>query len=267
LLITIWVTVNKITNILKNSSSDISISADRIAAVVSAEEKSIDRQAAVVDKTDRLMTGLKDLTQQSTITAELSVDRVELIIKLLKKANEATRRNLLGMSSLQEKMNSMSTHLNSLDKQTVKIAKVAVPVAPVVLANTGSNRQSSFNSLVEFGDPNTHDIAKLCNNLQSSIAAMTLVANDSAKILEIEVNSTQQGHTDLHQAISTIDFLSLNNQQVLTTSKQYMSTVAQVTTLINQLNTGAQDTASSIAQIKLSASQLGKTTEALQTKI
>jgi hypothetical protein len=46
-----------------------------------------------------------------------------------------------------------------------------------------------------------------------------------------------------------------------------MNAVSQVTALIDLLNTGAQDTASSVSQIKLSASQLGKTTEALQTKI
>jgi methyl-accepting chemotaxis protein len=264
LLIIIWITVNKITNILKTSSNDISTSFDRISSVVTAEEKSIDRQALTVSKTNQLMNGLKDLTQQSTVTAEMSVDRVNQILELLNKANETTRRNSLGMSSLQEKITSISNHIDSLGKQTTKIAKAAIPAA---LVSAGTNRQSSLNNSVDRGEDNTQDINKLFNNLQSSIAVMTMVTNDSAKILEIEVASTQQNTIDLHQAISTIDFLSLNNQQILTTAKQYMSAVSQVTTLIDQLNTGAQDTANTISQIKLSASQLGKTTEALQTKI
>jgi methyl-accepting chemotaxis protein len=263
LLITIWITVNKITNILKNSTSDISTSFDRIYAIVKEEEQSIERQTLTVGRANKLMNGLQDLTQQSTIRAEMSVDRVDLMLELLKKANETNRRNSLGMSSLQEKITSISNHINSLQKQTVKIAKAAIPTSPAVLVNAGIDHQSRHDNAVDSGE----DINKLFNNLQSSIAVMTMVTNDSAKIVEIEVASTQQNATDLHQAISTIDFLALNNQQIITTAKKYTSSVSQITKLINQLNTDAQDTASSISQIKLSACQLGETTEVLQTKI
>jgi methyl-accepting chemotaxis protein len=263
LLITIWITVNKITNILKNSTSDISTSFDRIYAIVKEEEQSIERQTLTVGRANKLMNGLQDLTQQSTIRAEMSVDRVDLMLELLKKANETNRRNSLGMSSLQEKITSISNHIDSLQKQTVKIAKAAIPTSSAVLVNAGIDHQSRHDNAVDSGE----DINKLFNNLQSSIAVMTMVTNDSAKIVEIEVASTQQNATDLHQAISTIDFLALNNQQIITTAKKYTSSVSQITKLINQLNTDAQDTASSISQIKLSACQLGETTEVLQTKI
>jgi methyl-accepting chemotaxis protein len=267
LLITIWTTVSKITNTLKISTSDISTSFDQIYSVVKKEEQSIQQQALTIDTTNILMKGLQDLTQQSTVTAKISVDRVDQMIELLKKATETTRQNSLGMSSLQEKITSISNHLDSLEKQTIKIAKAAIPAAPAVLVNAGIGRQSHPDNLVERGENSTQDINKLFNNLQSSIAVITMVTKDSARILEIEVGSTQQNATDLHQAISTIDFLALNSQQMITTAKQYTSAVAQVTTLIALLNTGAQDTATSISQIKLSASQLGKTTEALHTKI
>jgi methyl-accepting chemotaxis protein len=264
LLITIWTTVNKITNILKKSTSDISTSFEQIYAIVREEEKSIERQTLTVGKANKLMNGLQDLTQQSTITAEMSVDRVDQMLELLKKANETNRRNSIGMSSLQEKITSISNHIDSLEKQTIKIAKAVIPASPAeVLVNTGTDRQSRHDNLVDRNE----DTNKLFNNLQSSIAVMTMVTNDSAKILEIEVASTQQNATDLHQAISTIDFLALNNQHIITTTKKYTSAVSQITTLINQLNTDAQATASSISQVKLSACQLGETTEVLQTKI
>jgi methyl-accepting chemotaxis protein len=264
LLITIWTTVNKITNILKKSTSDISTSFEQIYAIVREEEKSIERQTLTVGKANKLMNGLQDLTQQSTITAEMSVDRVDQMLELLKKANETNRRNSIGMSSLQEKITSISNHIDSLEKQTIKIAKAVIPASPAaVLVNTGTDSQSRHDNLVDRNE----DTNKLFNNLQSSIAVMTMVTNDSAKILEIEVASTQQNATDLHQAISTIDFLALNNQHIITTTKKYTSAVSQITTLINQLNTDAQATASSISQVKLSACQLGETTEVLQTKI
>ena len=266
LLITIWMTVNKITNILKNSTSNISTSFDQIYLVIKKEEQSIERQTLAIDKTNKLMNGLQDLTRQSTVTAEISVDRVDKMLELLKKADETTRRNSQGMSNLQEKITSISDYINSLEKQIIKIAKTAIP-APSVLVNAGIDRPAHRNGSVNHGEDSTQEMSKLLNNLKSSIAVMALVTSDSTNILEIEVGSTQQNAIDLHQAISTIDFLALNNQQIITTAKQYMSAVSQVTTLINQLNTDAQDTASSISQIKISACQLGKTTEVLQTKI
>lgn len=267
LLATIWITVNRITRILEKSTSDISNSSDRISSVIGEQEKSIDRQALTISKTHKLMNGLKDLTQQSTATGEMSVDRVKQIIELLKKVDENICRNSIGISSLQEKINTISSHINSFDKQTMKIAKIAIPPAQSVLVNMGGNRQYNPNNLVDHLETNTQDINKLLNNLQSSIAAMMMVTNDSATIVAVEAASAQQNTIDLHQAIATINFLSLNNQQILTTSKQYMNAVSQVTALIDLLNTDAQDTASGVSQIKLSASQLGKTTEALQTKI
>ena len=221
----------------------------------------------LIKKQNKLVEGL--INGDSTLglpTAEISVDRVDQMLELLKQANETTRRNSLGISSLQEKIMSISNHIDSLEKQTIKIAKAAIP-ASSRLVNTGIDRQSRHDNSVNRGKDIPQDIKKLFNNLQSSIAVMKIVTTDSANILEIEVASTQKNAADLDQAISTIDFLYLNNQQIITTSKQYTSAVSQVTILIDHLNTGAQDTASSISQIKLSASQLGKTTDALQTKI
>jgi methyl-accepting chemotaxis protein len=267
LLITIWITVNKITSILENSTSNIATSYNQISSVVGEQEKSINQQALTMTKTTKLIGGLKDLSQQSNVTAEMSIDRVNQIVEIIKKANETAKRNSAGMYSLQEKINTISTHIDLLEKQAVKIAKVAIAPERSIEFNTSTNRQVGITNTVARNNINTETITKLFNNLQSSIAAMTVVTNDSAKIIEVEVTSAQQNTSDLRQAMNTIDYLSLNSQQVFTTSKQYTSAIQQVMTLMDLLNVDVQDTTKSISQIRLSSSQLGETTAALKTKI
>lgn len=62
LLIKIWMTVNQITNIFKQSTNDITQSSEQINLVVVEQEKCINQQALSVGKTTQLMSGLKELT-------------------------------------------------------------------------------------------------------------------------------------------------------------------------------------------------------------
>ncbi len=267
LLAAIWMTVNKITKILETSANEISSSSHQIATIVVAQEKSIVQQAMVVNNTTQIVGGLQDLSKESIVTAEMSVDRVNLAAESLKKLNAATRKHATDMSSLREKIATISSHLALLDKQAVKISKAAIPSAKSVMVSTTNNRQLDRKNLTDTDRANFAEISKLLTNLQSSVAAMTIVTDDSAKMLEMEVNSSQQSTTNLAQIVATIDYLSLNNQQVFTTSKQYNRELQQAITLMNQLNIAAQDTANSVSQIGVSAKQLGETTERLQLKI
>ncbi len=267
LLVIIWMTVNKTSKILADSTDEISTAADRIAQLVKTQEKSISHQAIAVNTTTQIMGGLQDLSKQSIVTVELSVERIDLTTDLLKKLNATTQKQAVDMASLLEKIATIYTHIDLLDKQTKKIAKTAIPSARSGLITAKIDRQSGRQMTIDNSNVNTAEIDKLVTNLQSSIAAMTMVANDSTKILEIDLDAANQANLDIDRAIATIDYLVLNNKQVFTTANQYHSAIKQVMTLMTQLNVGAQETATSIAQVGESARQLGGTTAALQTKI
>jgi methyl-accepting chemotaxis protein len=266
LLTTIWITVNKITTILENSTNDISSSADRIASVVVEQEQSIKQQALAVSKTTQIIGGLKEFAKQSTVTAEISVGRINQTISLVEKLNQSTRQNVGCVSSLMKKLATISTHINLLEKQTTKLSRIAIPEHKI-LGNVSINRQSIATGTIEKPNHTNHEIATLLANLQSSIAAMMMVTDDSMKILGIEIASSQESSSDLMKVIATIDYLALNNQQIFTTTKQHLSAIQQVSVLVDGLNVGAQKTSNSIAQVGVSAKQLTQSTQALETKI
>ncbi|PSB58174.1 hypothetical protein [Chamaesiphon polymorphus] len=214
------------------------------------------------------MSGLKELVQESSNTSEISGERVKKIIELINKSNQAARKNSIGASNLQEKIQTINTHIEMLEKQVSKIAKIATSAEQSVLANGMVTQKSSLTSTSNNRTNKTESIGTLLDNLQSSIAVMKMVTNDSMNLLNIEFNPSQEKIiADLDRVLATLDYLSLSNQQTFTISNQCMSAVKQVMMLMEGLNVGAQDTASSISQIALSARQLGENTAVLQTKI
>jgi methyl-accepting chemotaxis protein len=263
----IWMTVDRITNILENSTNDITKSSLQITKVVVEQEASVARQSLAASKTTYLMGTLQKIVIQSNETVEASVDRVELAVELLGRLNATTQQNFGEMSRLLQKMQTLSTHIDILDKQTVKIAKMAISPDVSMYVNSTNSRQSSQKNTLDREDRNKAEMNKLFANLQSSIAAMALVNHDSTKILETEVNAAKQTTDNLTKLIHIVDFLSTNNPRSATSSKQYTTAVAQVMTLMEGLNLGAQETEHSITQLGLSARYLGEVTDALQAKI
>ncbi len=266
LLVIIWMTVDRITHILENSTNDITKSSLQITKVVVEQEASVARQSLAASKTTHLMGTLQTIVTKSNETVEISVDRVEQAVTVLGRLNAVTQQNFTEMSRLLQKMQTLSTHIDILDKQTVKIAKMAISPEISMLVNSTQERQSYRKTAID-RDDRKEEINKLFVNLQSSIAAMALVNNDSTKIIEIEVNAAKETTANLTKLTNIVDYLSIDNKQVSSAAKQYTTAVTQVMTLMEGLNFGAQETEHSIAQLGLSARHLGEVTDALQAKI
>jgi methyl-accepting chemotaxis protein len=162
LLIIIWITVNKIVKILSNSTDNITISAVRIAGVVFAQGKSIDMQANAVNKTTQVVQGLQEFTEQSTITAQTSIDLVNRTLELVKQVDSSVRKNSLEMSIFQAKLTTLADRIDRLKDQNTKIVELVVQEQA-----TTNIRQIT---VAQIADPRTAKIQQLAANLQLSFA-------------------------------------------------------------------------------------------------
>jgi methyl-accepting chemotaxis protein len=259
LLIIIWMTVNKIVKILSNSTDNITISADRIAGVVFAQGKSIDMQANAVNKTTQIVRGLQEFTEQSTITAQTSIDLVERTIELVKQVDRSARKNSLEISIFQLKLTTLVDRIDRLKDQNTKIVELVVQEQA-----TTNSRQIT---VAQIADPRTAKIQQLAANLQLSIADIFTLLDESLKSISSEVDSTKQTTINLRKTIENMNSLSLNDRQIWVAAKQNASAVKTITISIEQLNAGARETATSIAEVGLNATELSETTQALKMKI
>jgi methyl-accepting chemotaxis protein len=268
LLIIIWMTVNKIVKILNNSTDNITISADRIAEVVFAQGKSIDMQAIAANKTTQFVQGLQEFTEQSTITAQTSIDLIDRTIELVKQVDNSVRKNSLEISIFQSKITTLvdsarrrlRQRIDRLKEQNNKIVELAVQEK----VTTTSSRQMT---VAHMADPQTAKIQQLATTLQLSIVDIFTLSDESLKSISSEVESTKQTTINLRRTIENMNSLSLNDRQIWVAAKQNAIAVKNITLSIEQLNTGARETATSIAAVGLSASGLSETTQALKMKI
>jgi methyl-accepting chemotaxis protein len=259
LLIIIWTTVNKIVKILNNSTDNITVSADRIARVVFAEGKFIETQAIEVKKTTNIVQGLQKFTEQSTMTAQTSIDLVDRTIELVKQVDTSVRKNSLEISIFQSKLTTLVDRLNRLKDQNTKIIEIVV--------EKQASSDSRHNTVAYFADPRTTKIQQLAANLQLSIVDICALSDESLKSISSEVEATKQTTTNLRTTIENMNSLSLNDRQIWVAAKQNANAVKNITVSIEQLNAGARETATSIAQVGLSATELSETTQALKMKI
>ncbi len=258
LLIIIWLTVNKIIKILNNSTNNITISADRIAAVVIKQGESIDRQAIAVSKTNQVVQGLQNFTEQSTLTAQTSIDLVDRTLELVKQVDNSVRKNSLEISISQSKLTTLVDRINRLKDQNTKIIEMLVPEQLTTI---------NCQTVPHIADPKTTKIQQLAANIQLLIVDICTLSDENLKSISSEVVATKKTTTNLRTTIENMNSLSLNDRQIWVAAKQNASAVKNITISIEQLNTGARESAMSIAQVGLSATELSETTQALKMKI
>jgi methyl-accepting chemotaxis protein len=262
LLIIIWVTVDRIITILQRSTDDITISADRIGTVVSLQGKSIDIQAVAIGKTNRFIQGLQDFTQQSTTTAQTSIDLVDRTSELIKKIDSSASQKLTQMSNIQNQLAAIVERIDRLKEQNAKL---------ITMANQQQITTNTYKSNIAYiVDPNminTKHFGQLAGNLGATIESIALLADDSLKSVSSEIEIAKQNTVDITKTIATINHLSLNNRQISAAATQNMNSIKQVTIEIDLLNVGSKETAKSIAQIALSANELATTSKSLKMRI
>jgi hypothetical protein len=169
------------------------------------------------------------------------------------------RKILLGMSIYQSKITTLVDRIDRLKDQNTKIVELLVTEQA-----TANSRQIT---VTHMADPKTAKIQQLAANLQLSIADIFTLSDESIKSISLEVESTKQTTINLRKTIENMNSLSLNDRQIWVAVKQNASAVKNITLSIEQLNAGARETATSIAAVGLSASELSETTQALKMKI
>jgi hypothetical protein len=201
---------------------------------------------------------LQEFTEQSTITAQTSIDLVDRTLELLKQVDSSVRKNSLEISISQSKINTLVDRVNRLKEQNTKIIELVVQEKV-----TTNGRQT----VAHIADPRTAKIQQLAATLQLSIADICTLSDESLKSILSEVDSSKQTTINLRKTIENMNSLSLNDRQIWVAAKQNASAVKNITISIEQLNAGARETAISIAAVGLSATELSETTQALKMKI
>jgi methyl-accepting chemotaxis protein len=254
----IWLTVDRVKNILERSTGEINNSFEEISSVVNKEEISIEQQAIAVHQVHQAIGVVTHVAIESQSTSQNSVKNLHQMLEILAKTKDSLDRESADLQDLKYKLNTVRDYLISLEKQ---IEKVAIERTEDRLVGSVTGTRLSADRLT------TTETTAAIDNLRSSLVAMTMVAKDSQALLDVQCHLTTATIADLTQAIAIHDRLLLTNENFLSISDKSSYNFADLSEIMNRINIGAQETAKSILQIKLKALDLGRSTTTLRTKI
>lgn len=282
-LIGAWI-VAKASKIMDQAAGNIVSSASEIAASVEQQERTSSQQAASVSETSTTMDELGASSRQSAEQAEAASAGAQQALTLTEGGILAVDRSLEGMTELREKVDAIADQILRLSEQTSQIGSISGLVSD--LAN--QTNMLALNAAVEAVRAGEHgkgfgvvsgEIRKLADqskrsagkinalvaDIQTAINSTVMVTDEGTKKVEEGVKIAEETADAFAGVADAINNVVLNSQQISLNVKQQAVAIQQVVSAMNSLNTGAQENANGIGQIKAGTHQLNES--ALQLKM
>ena len=280
-----WI-VMKASRIMNQAAGDIASSASEIAASVEQQERTSSQQAASVSETTTTMDELGASSRQSAEQAEAAAAGAQQALALAEGGTQAVERSLEGMTTLREKVEAIADQILRLSEQTSQIGGISGLVsdlanqtnmlalnAAVEAVRAGEHGKGfavvsgEIRKLADQSKKSAEKINALVADIQTAINSTVMVTDEGTKTVEEGVKIAEETSDAFAGVADAVNNVVLNSQQISLNVKQQAVAIQQVVSAMNSLNTGAQETANGISQIKIGTHQLNESALVLKTAI
>ncbi|MBD1916164.1 methyl-accepting chemotaxis protein [Phormidium sp. FACHB-322] len=274
----------KASRIMNQAAGNIVTSASEIATSVEQQERSSSQQAASVSETSTTMDELGASSRQSAEQAEAAAAGAQQVLALAEGGTRAVERSLDGMGDLREKVDAIADQILRLSAQTNQIGGISSLVsdlanqtnmlalnAAVEAVRAGEHGKGfavvsgEIRKLADQSKKSAEKINALVADIQTAINSTVMVTDEGTKTVEEGVKIAEETADAFAGVAEAVNNVVLNSQQISLNVKQQAVAIQQVVSAMNSLNTGAQETAHGITQIKVGTHQLNES--ALQLKV
>ena len=280
-----WI-ITKTAKMMNQAAGDIASSASEIAASVEQQERTSSQQAASVSETTTTMDELGASSRQSSEQAEAAAAGAQQALKLAEGGARAVERSLDGMTTLREKVEAIADQILRLSEQTSQIGGISGLVsdlanqtnmlalnAAVEAVRAGEHGKGfavvsgEIRKLADQSKKSAEKINALVADIQTAINSTVMVTDEGTKTVEEGVKTAEETSDAFAGVADAVNNVVLNSQQISLNVKQQAVAIQQVVSAMNSLNTGAQETANGISQIKIGTHQLNESALLLKTAI
>jgi len=220
------------------------------------------------------------------------------VLHLAREGHKVVTETLEGISVLQEKVEEISRQISHLSQQVTQITSITNMVQDIanqtnILALNASVEAARAGQQGRGFAVVATEIRKLADQSKGSAEKINLLVLDIQNVIMTTVRATEEGKKNADQGIklsrrtagafngvveaietivlknqeSTIAAINdavVTNQQIALTAGQQAIAVTQVVAAMNNINTGAQQTAAGISQTKIGISKLNEAAQHLQ---
>ncbi|MGB3311891.1 MAG: methyl-accepting chemotaxis protein [Nodosilinea sp.] len=285
ILIGTWI-VLKASRMMNQAAGDIASSASEIAASVEQQERTSSQQAASVNETSTTMDELGASSRQSSEQAEAAAAGAQQALTLAEGGTRAVERSLDGMTALREKVDAIADQILRLSEQTSQIGGISGLVsdlanqtnmlalnAAVEAVRAGEHGKGfavvsgEIRKLADQSKKSAEKINALVADIQTAINSTVMVTDEGTKKVEEGVKIAEETADAFAGVADAVNNVVLNSQQISLNVKQQAVAIQQVVSAMNSLNTGAQENANGISQIKVGTHQLNESALLLKVAI
>ena len=275
-----------ITNSISQSVTEVANSTAEIAASITEQEKVISQQGDSVKQTTMTMEELGTSSLQSAEQALATAAGAQKALELSMAGNDTVQSAVKGITILKENVLAIAERIMQLTEQTAQISTVSELVADIanqtnilalnatVEAARAGEQGKGFSvvaqevrKLADQSKKSAEKINALIRDIQSSMNHAVMVTDEGTKTGSESIrltHSTAEAFQDIAHAIQTI---SANAQQIALSCKKQAVGVQQGVSAMNAVNLGAQETTSSIGQIKAAIQRLSNSAALLKEQI
>lgn len=236
-----WAIATRISETLKDTATTIASSSTEIAATSEQQERVAKQQATAVHQTTTTMDELAASSRESADRAESTTAQVEQIACQIQHLSE---------------------QVNQIDKIANLVSDIANQTNMLAL-NAAVEAVRAGDSGKGFGVV-ASEIRKLADRSKQSADKISTLVVDIENATNSAVVVSKDGTRNIESMVAAVNHIAVNAQQISLSAKQQALATQQVVDAMNSLNRTAQETASGIAQTKVSIQQLN--TVALKLK-
>ncbi len=286
ILVVVFFVVRNITANLSQFTSNIASSSSQIASTVDEQERTMNIQASSVSQTTTTMDELGSSSLRVAEQAEASESGAHQVLNLAAQGTQSVEQAINGINTLKEQVNDIAKQILRLREQTGQIVNISQLVENIA----NKTNMLALNASVEAvraGEQGkcfsvlAREIRKLADESKQSAEKINTLANEIKSSMNSTVMVTDQGTKRAIESISLVENMAnaftgvkeainnvvVNSQQISLSVKQQAVSVQQVISVMNEINLGAQETASGITQIKTATEELKGASLTLQEAV
>lgn len=264
----------------------VTTSSGNIATSVFEQERIILQQSASVNQTSTTIDEVGTSALQSAEQAETSANRAKQALTLAQEGSTTVGLTIEGISQLRDQVMAIAYQTTHLSEQTIQISTISDLVAElanqtnmlalnaeVEAVRAGDQGKgfavvaSEIRKLADQSRNSADQINFLVNQVQAAINSAVMVTDEGTKKATEGIKLTQETGDVFASITDAVNKVFINNQQIFFTATQQAVAVQQIVSAVNDINSGAKETAIGITMLKNASIDLNKIVQNLKNLV
>ncbi|MFP4222009.1 MAG: methyl-accepting chemotaxis protein [Phormidium sp.] len=274
--------IQRITDVVRTVVS----ASSEMAATVEQQERSLSQQAASISESTAMMEQLSRSAQRSAEQAQSAQDQAQHVLQLAKDGEVVVDRTLERTTELQQRVAGLVEQMDNLNEQTRRIGTISslvsdlanqtnmlalnASVEAVRAGDAGRGFAVVASEIRKLADQSRHSAEKidtLVEMIQSAINTTSSLAQESTSAVGDTTGFAHQTAEKFMGVKNAIQKIAVGSQQIAANAQQQARAIEQLTEAMTALDSGANETASSISQTRAGSQHLNDAAVSLQKMV